>query len=249
MRALAASRHAIPKLTLELFQTLEYVHANRDVITRMVDHMNRAESEVIAEQPPELAGATDLNPDIQHLTEQTRDAVTDSLDAAAADPGPNLIVRNIPDAEALQTSDALLCSVCLSPIADLDKPCTACVVAGRLPAAPGFDPQADFAHLANARLKPVAHPLDAPAADISAAELAIYERVKARLTPPAPAPVRAAVPTVGNSINRAPLPDPIPTGAHTYRNTCQTCGRLPDLHMNHGGPLQHLFIALPPEPK
>lgn len=128
---------------------------------------------------------------------------------------------------ATDPSDPRACSVCMAIIEDLDAPCPACVAAGRLAGTPAPGHGADIAELRRAHdLAPAAvvHPLDAPGAT------------------PTIETVREVVPRMSNSINRAPLP-PSPPPARVYRadETCNSCGRLAELHEDRGGPIGHGF--------
>ena len=110
-------------------------------------------------------------------------------------------------------SDASRCSVCLSPILDLDAPCPTCVESGRLQPIPQAGHGQDIAELQQARE--------------SAPKLE-------------PAPVITTEPRISQAINRAPIPPPLPPlRAYNAGETCRNCGRLPELHQDHGGPIGH----------
>ena len=105
------------------------------------------------------------------------------------------------------------CSVCLSPIYDLDEPCTTCAQAGRANNTP------ESLHAAQAR----------------------------NASPGSTAQTVHDVPRLSNSVTRAPIPAPAPPlRAYSHTEACISCGRLPELHESHGGPIGHAYSAPPP---
>ena len=84
------------------------------------------------------------------------------------------------------------------------------------------------------RLTPDASPADLHAAQSDAAH------------PYAQAPTIHDAPRISNATTRAPIPAPDPPSrAYTASETCRSCGRLPELHVSHGGPIGHVFEAQP----
>jgi hypothetical protein len=125
-------------------------------------------------------------------------------------------MREYPETPAETRAVLDHCSICLSPIYDLDKPCETCVKAGRLAGTP-------------------------PADEIE--QIAEHQRARAAAPPNPVQETIYDVPRVSNSLAaRAPIPAPI-SRHHDVSETCRSCGRLQELHQSHGGPLAHPFEA------
>jgi hypothetical protein len=130
------------------------------------------------------------------------------------------------------------CAVCLSILAAGITDCETCKAAGvGVLDAPAPDLESPAAELE--RLEAAAAPgprvlKDAPFDDSKEfEELRIIE-----VEPPPPPAPRVELP-----------PPPPPLRAYTHSETCGSCGRLPELHQELGGPLEHPFqpIARAPE--
>lgn len=211
---------------------------------------DRAAVAWLRENLPALASLlgvpTYVNPAPADVRQENIDAgpfAENPAETSSVEPGTYEIV-DVATEQARTVLD--LCSVCMSPIYDLDAPCETCVQAGRLSATPPVGHGSDIQELQDARAsmpaaewinldarekEPVApHPLDVPGG-----------------TPPITS-VRLAEPTISAAIHRAPLPDP-PARPHSHRETCNQCGRLADLHQSHGGPIGHSFEPLPNIPE
>jgi hypothetical protein len=165
------------RLTPEHLATLEWIAANREALAGILASWNARDVMLI----------TGLSTADVELSE--RDLEKKVLEM----PAPS--------------NPAAVCSVCLSPIADLDEPCPECVKAGRINRTTNAD---EFL-----------------AAQQRAASHRVLEDVN--------------VPTLQNAVPaRAPLPPPPPPPRpYSYTETCRACGRLAELHMDKGGPIQH----------
>ena len=53
-------------------------------------------------------------------------------------------------------------------------------------------------------------------------------------------------PRISNALRKPPIPPPLPPSRiYTAAETCASCGRLPELHEDRGGPIGHAYQVQP----
>lgn len=226
MRTLAAGR---VKVTAEDLELLQWVKANRETLAVIVDNFRAYQ----AEQAATLAELGELTPPAPPAP--AAELVRDDAPATAG-PGFRALDRG-----------GFACITCGQTFPTLPERCATCARADELQAAQaaGLDVNAARCSVCMSVLTD----LDAPCATcvaagrFNASPESLHAAQAAHASPHAQAPTVYDTPRPSNAIStRAPIPPPEPPPrAYTASETCRSCGRLAELHLDKGGPIGHVY--------
>ncbi len=200
-----------PKLTAEDMETLAWVRENRAVLTIMVDRMKHVQSDNALR---EASGMTDTE-----------------LKAAGYELADSTVTHCIHNIPIYQACDACKLSQNAGGLDKThDKPTGPAVGTCSVCMSDLFDLDLPCPTCITA-----GRPVDTPDSLHAAQHRATSNT--------STAPTLYDKPTTANALNVAkPIPPPEPPPRrYTAEETCRACGRLNELHQNHGGPIAHDF--------